>query len=62
MAVALRGASYLGPQVQVANIRRKIARVISWDVPGNIEEALLASVLLVLILLVLVLSASVLLT
>ena len=46
MAVALQDSSCLGPQIQVTDIERNIARVIAGDVPENIVEALLAPVLL----------------
>ena len=43
MTVALRGQSCLGPQMQVTDIERNIARVVAGDVPENIVEALLAN-------------------
>ena len=59
MAVALQGSLCLGPQIQVTDIERNIAWVIAGDVPENIMEALLASVLLALVSLASVLLASV---
>ena len=44
MAVALQDSLCLGPQIQVTDIKRNIARVIDGDVPVNIVETLLAPV------------------
>ena len=60
-AVALQGSSGLGPQIQITDIKRNIARVIAWDVPGNIVETQLVSVSLALVSLASVWSALVLL-
>ena len=46
MAVALRDSSCLGPQIQVTDIERNLARVGAGDVPENTVETLLAPVLL----------------
>ena len=46
MAVALRDSLCLGPQIQVTDIERNLARVGAGDVPENTVETLLAPVLL----------------
>ena len=50
MAAALQGSLFLGPQIQVENIKRNCARSIARDVLGNVGEALLVPVLLALVL------------
>ena len=60
MAVALQDLVCLGPQFQVTDIKRNIARVTAGDVPKSIVETLLAPVLLALVLLASVASTSVL--
>ena len=48
--MALRDSFCLGPQIQVTDIERNLARVVAGDVPENIVKTLLAPVLLALML------------